>query len=111
MTDDPIELDKKRGMAAQKATELRRLVNEVAADQVRLKTRQDELERHLLAAPARNWSEVADKTRYLLSLFSMTAEAQDPRRNKLIGNLLDDFERLLGAQHHEDANGNPTEGE
>ena len=35
MTDRPIELDSHRGMAAQKATELRRLLSEVAEDRAR----------------------------------------------------------------------------
>jgi hypothetical protein len=96
MTDRTIDLDKHRGMAAQKATELRRLVSEVAADRANLKARQDELEKFLVAAPAENWPDVAAKTRYLLSLFATTSEAQDPRRKTLIANLLDDFGRLLG---------------
>ena len=96
MTDRTIELDSHRGMAAQKATELRRLVSEVAADRANLKARQDELEKFLVAAPAANWPDVAAKTRYLLSLFAATSEAQDPRRKTLIANLLDDFEQLLG---------------
>ncbi len=96
MTDHTIDLDKHRGMAAQKATELRRLVSEVATDRANLKARQDELEKFLVSAPATNWPDVAAKTRYLLSLFATTLEAQDPRRKTLIANLLDDFERLLG---------------
>lgn len=96
MTGSTIDLDKHRGMAAQKATELRRLVGEVAEERAKLKARQDELERYLVAAPAANWSDATDKMRYLLSLFGETAEAQDPRRKTLIANLLDDFERLLG---------------
>ena len=94
-TDSAIELDKHRGMAAQKATELRRLVREVAADRAKLRARQDELEKFLVAAPAQNWSDAAEKARYLLSLFAATSEAQDPRRRTLIGNLLEDFDRLL----------------
>ena len=31
MTDKPVNLDKRRGMAAQKATDLRRLLSEVEA--------------------------------------------------------------------------------
>jgi hypothetical protein len=95
MTDDAVYLDGRRGMAAQKATELRRLVAEVAADREKLKARQDELEKHLIAAPARDWNDAVETTRYLLSLFSATLEAQDPRRKKLVANLLADFERLL----------------
>ena len=94
-TDSAVDLDKHRGMAAQKATELRRLVSEVAADRAKLRARQDELEKFLVAAPAENWSDAAEKARYLLSLFAATPEAQDPRRKTLIGNLLEDFERLL----------------
>lgn len=96
MTTGPIDLDGHRGMAAQKATELRRLVSEVAADRAELKARQDELEKFLVAAPASNWAEAAEKARYLLTLFATTLEAQDPRRKTLIENLLDDFDRLLG---------------
>jgi hypothetical protein len=95
VTDHPIELDAHRGMAAQKATELRRLVSEVAADRAKLKARQDELEKFLAAAPASNWGEAVEKARYLLILFGQTLEAQDTRRKKLIADLLYDFERLL----------------
>jgi hypothetical protein len=95
VTGKQFDLDERRGMAAQKATELRLLVNEVAADQAKLKARQDDLERFLIAAPAANWTEAAEKTRYLLSLLATTSEAQDPRRQTLISNLLNDFDRLL----------------
>jgi hypothetical protein len=96
MTEHTVDLDKHRGMAAQKATELRRLVSEVAADRAKLKERQDELEKFLVAAPAAGWPEAVEKVRYLLSLFAVTSEAQDPRRKTLIANLLGDLERLLG---------------
>ena len=95
MTDQAVELDKHRGMMAQKATEVRRLVNEVAADHAKLKARQDELEKFLVAAPSADWPEAVERARYLLSLFAGTSEAQDPRRKALIANLLADFERLL----------------
>ena len=52
MTDKPIELDARRGMAAQHATDLRRMAAEVEADRAGLRRRQDELERRLLAHPA-----------------------------------------------------------
>jgi hypothetical protein len=94
MTDKPINLDEHRGMAAQKATELRRLLAEVAANAEALRLRQDELEAHLVAAPAADWLEAAEKARYLLGLFAATQAAQDPRRQKLIASVLSDFERL-----------------
>ena len=81
-------------MAAQKATELRRLLADVEANENTLRLRQDELEAHLLAAPAANWCEAADKARYLLKLFAATLAAQDPRRQTLIAAVLDDFKRL-----------------
>lgn len=55
MTDDSIDLDEHRGMAAQKATEIRRHLNEVQADQAALQHRQEEFEKFLLAAPAKTW--------------------------------------------------------
>jgi hypothetical protein len=94
MTDETIDLDQHRGMAAQKATDLRRLLADVEANETALRLRQNELESHLLAAPAANWQEAAEKARYLLKLFSVSLAAQDPRRQKLIAAVLDDFERL-----------------
>jgi hypothetical protein len=94
MTDKTIDLDQHRGMAAQKATDLRRQLANVEADQSALRRRQDELEDHLLAAPAANWREAAEKARYLLNLFAATLTSQDPRRQKLIAAVLVDFERL-----------------
>jgi hypothetical protein len=96
MTDKTIDLDQHRGMAAQKATELRRLLANVEANEKELRLRQDELETHLIAAPAANWHEAADKARYLLNLFAATSTAQDPRRQKLINAVLTDFKRLAG---------------
>jgi hypothetical protein len=94
MTDKTIDLDEHRGMAAQKATGLRRMLAEVEANERTLRLRQAELETHLVAAPAATWHEAAEKARYLLNLFSNTPAAQDPRRQKLIAAVLDDFERL-----------------
>jgi len=96
MTDRTIDLDQRRGMAAQKATDLRRLLAEVEANEKALRLRQDELETHLLAAPAANWHEAAEKARYLLNLFTATITAQDPRRQRLIAAVIADFKRLSG---------------
>ena len=96
MTDKPIDLDQRRGMSAQKATGLRRLLAEVEANEKTLRLRQDELETQLLSAPAANWHDAAEKARYLLNLFSATLGAQDPRRQKLIAAVLADFKRLSG---------------
>jgi hypothetical protein len=94
MTDKAVDLDQHRGMAAQKATDLRRLLADVEANERALRLRQDELEAHLVAAPAANWREAAEKARYLLNLFANSLTAQDPRRQRLIAAVLDDFERL-----------------
>jgi hypothetical protein len=94
MTDKTIDLDFHRGMAAQKATKLRRLLADVEANEKELRARQEELESHLLAAPAGTWPEAAEKARYLLSLFSTALAGEDPRRQKLIASVLADFERL-----------------
>jgi hypothetical protein len=105
MTDIPITLDGRRGMAAQKATEIRRLLAEVEANEQSLRVRQEELEAQLVAVPATTWLEAAQKARYLLNLFASTAAAQDPRRKVLIQHVLDDFTRLAGSSS-EQANDN-----
>ena len=94
MTDKTIDLDRHRGLASQKATELRRLLADVEANEKELRRRQGELESQLLAAPAANWHEAAEKAHYLLNLFAATPAAEDPRRQKLITAVLADFKRL-----------------
>jgi hypothetical protein len=98
MTDEPDDLDKHRGILAQKETERRRHQLGVEQDQLGLKARYEQLEHFLSAAPAGTWAEAVEKTRYLLSLFAHTPEAVDPRRRLLIKAVLDDFDRLLAAQ-------------
>ena len=93
---DPIVLDEHRGIAAQQATEIRRRLAEVEADQEALRQRRTELEKFLLDAPASTWLEAAEKARYLIGLLATTSLARDPRRQKLIAGVLDDFSRLAG---------------
>jgi hypothetical protein len=94
MTERTIDLDRHRGMVAQKATDLRRLLADVAADREALRVRRDELEVQLIAAPAESWHDAAEKARYLLNLFAASLAAEDPRRQKLIAAVLADFDRL-----------------
>ena len=94
MTDKTVDLDLHRGMGAQKATELRRLLADVEANEKMLRLRQHELEAHLIAAPAANWQEAAEKVRYLLTLFDALQITHDPRRQQLIAAVLADFSRL-----------------
>ena len=93
-TEDPILLDARRGMAAQKATDVRRRLNEVQADQLALRVRQEEFERYLLAAPATTWSEAAAKAEYLIRLFAASVDPRDALRQRLIANSLDELARL-----------------
>jgi hypothetical protein len=94
MTNRTVDLDKRRGMAAQKATSLRRLLADVKANEKALRRGQDALESQLVAAPAATWAEAAEKARYLLGLYAATLTAQDTRRHKLVAAVLEDFERL-----------------
>ncbi len=99
MTDDPVDLDEHRGLAAQKATEIRRQrLHEFQSDQEALRKRQEELEKLLVAAPAQTWPEAAAKAQYLIQLFAATPDAQDPRRKELIAHALDDLTRLCDKE-------------
>jgi hypothetical protein len=72
-------------------------LSEVEANEAALRSRQDELEFRLIAAPATNWNEAAEKARYLLKLFGSSLAAEDPRRKKLIAAVLADFDRLTAG--------------
>jgi hypothetical protein len=94
MTEKPVDLDKRRGMAAQKATNQRRQLADVEANEAGLRLRRDELEAQLLATPSAHWHEAAAKASYLLKLFSDSTPGLDPRTHTLIDAVLADFERL-----------------
>ena len=96
MTDDPIDLDKHRGMAAQKATDIRRVLAEVEANAKILRDQRQELEAQLLANPATSWPEAAAKARYVLNLYAKTLGAQDTQHRRLVDAVLADFARLTG---------------
>ncbi len=96
MTDKPIELDQRRGLAAQKATGSRRLLAEVEANERALRQRRNELETHLIAAPAACWTEAAEKARYIFQLYAATLSTGDARPRLLIDAVLADFSRLAG---------------
>jgi hypothetical protein len=75
LADDTIDLDGRRGVAAQKATRMRR---QLAADEASLaaaRARQKELDQLLFAAPATGWVEAVAKARYLLILLAQTPAA------------------------------------
>ena len=68
MTDQTVDLDKHRGMAAQKATDLRRTLAEVENNVRELRQRESDLENRLMTVPATSSPEAAVKARYLLNL-------------------------------------------
>lgn len=96
MTDDPVDLDKHRGMAAQKATDVRRLLLDVETNSQILRKRQSELEAQLLASPATCWPEAAVKARYLLTHYQQTLGREDTLHHRLVEAVLADLTRLLG---------------
>ena len=101
MTDRTISLDHHRGMMAQRATELRRQLADVEANARSLRQQQEDLEVQMLAGPAASWPEAAEKARYLLSVLASTSIGQDPRRQKLISAVIEDFARLARADEVE----------
>ena len=94
MTGNPVDLDTRRGMAAQKATDMRRLLAEVEANEQLLRDRQGELESNLLAVPATSWVEAAAKARYVMNLYSAGLSADDSQKRDLVAAVLADFARL-----------------
>lgn len=101
MTDRPIDLDKHRGMAAQKATDLRRVLAEVEGHAEESRKRQHIIEDHILTEPAASWSEAAAKARYVLNLYAATLGPQDTQHRDLIAAVLADFDRLLDDSRHD----------
>lgn len=94
MTDKPFDLDKHRGMAAQKATDLRRTLAEVENHAKDLRDRQSVVESQLLSIPAASWPEAVAKARYVLNLYAAGLASEDSRHRDLVTAVLQDFARL-----------------
>jgi hypothetical protein len=94
MTDEPFDLDKHRGIAAQKATDLRRTLAEVENHARDLRDRQAVVENQLLSIPAASWPEAVAKARYVLNLYVTGLAPDDTRHRDLVTAILEDFARL-----------------
>ena len=94
MNDNPVDLDKHRGMAAQKATDIRRALADVEANAKLLRDHQGVVEIQLLAVPATSWSDAAAKARYVLNLYAAQLPAADTHHRDLVAAVLADFTRL-----------------
>ena len=96
MNDNPVDLDKHRGMAAQKATDIRRVLAEVEANAKMLRDRQGVVENQLLATTATSWAEAVAKARYVLNLYAASLPPSDTHHRDLVAAVLADLTRLSG---------------
>jgi hypothetical protein len=84
VTEIPIELDKHRGTAAQKATDIRRGLAEIEANAKLLRDMQGVVEIQILAAPATSWPEAVAKASYVLNLYSAGLAPTDTHHRDLV---------------------------
>jgi hypothetical protein len=103
MTDNPVDLDTHRGMAAQKATGLRRVLADAERHSALVRERQAEIEAQLVDTPATTWPEAAAKARYVLNLYATSLGTQDSQHRDLIAAVLADFSRLTLESDERDA--------
>jgi len=98
VSDKPLDLDSHRGMAAQKATDIRRILADVENNARELRDRQAVLEDQLLSVPAVCWPEAAAKARYVLNLYAAGLAPADTRHHDLVAAVFADFTRLSGER-------------
>src|ERR1700732_1680949 len=94
VTDKPLDLDQHRGMAAQKATDIRRVLAEVENNARDLRDRQGALEDQLLSVPAASWPEGAPKARHVLNLYPAGLAPACTHHRDLVASVFADFVRL-----------------
>jgi hypothetical protein len=94
MDEIPIDLDRHRGMAAQKATDIRRILADVETKAKLLRDHQGEVEIQLLAVPAVSWIEAAAKARYVMNLYAAQLPPADSHHRDLVAAVLADFAKL-----------------
>lgn len=94
VSDEPLDLDKHRGMAAQKATDIRRVLADAENNARELRDRQRVLEDQLLSVSAASWPEAAAKARYVLNLYAAGLALADSHHRDLVAAIFADFARL-----------------
>ena len=94
MSEEPLDLDKHRGMAAQKATDIRRVLAQVESNARQLREQQGVLESQLLSVQAASWPEAAAKARYVLNLYAAGLAPGDAHHRDLVAAIFADFVRL-----------------
>ena len=94
VSEEPLDLDKHRGMAAQKATDIRRILADVENNAKALRDRQGILENQLLSVQATSWPEAAAKARYIFNLYAAGLAPADTHHRDLVAAVLADFVRL-----------------
>jgi hypothetical protein len=96
VSEIPIELDKHRGLAAQKATDIRRAIVDVEVNAKLLREHQAAVELQLVAVPATSWAEAIAKARYVLNLYADGLSPTDTHHRDLVTAVLADLTRLAG---------------
>jgi hypothetical protein len=94
VNDEPLDLDKRRGIAAQKATDLRRVLADAENNARELRDRQKVLENQLLSVPAVSWPDAAAKARYVLNLYAAGLAPTDTHHRDLVAAVFADFAQL-----------------
>jgi hypothetical protein len=94
VSEKPLDLDKHRGMAAQKATDIRRALAEIETNARQLREWQNSLENQMLSVQAASWPEAAAKARYILNLYAAELAPEDAHHRDLVAAVLADFARL-----------------
>jgi hypothetical protein len=85
-------------MAAQKATDIRRVIAEVEANAKLLRDKQGVVEIEILAVPAISWPEAVAKARYVLNLYTASLAPTDTHHRDLVAAVLADLTRLSGEE-------------
>ena len=94
MTDEPLNLDRHRGIEAQKATKVRRALAVLENNAKELRDQQAGVENELLSIPAASWPDAAAKARYVLNLYAAGLSPEDSRHRALVAAIFEDFARL-----------------
>ena len=94
MTDEPSDLDRHRGRAAQKATDLRRSPADAESSARVLRERQAALENQLMSIAATSWPEAVAKASYVLNLYAAGLSPADTHHRDLVSAIFADFARL-----------------
>lgn len=94
VTDDPVDLDSHRDLAARKRIAIRRKLVETRTARHAFLLCQEDFERNIMNAPAQTWTEAVARAEFLVQVLADATDTKRPCCKDLVADALKTLARL-----------------